>query len=172
MTPAAQDRSTGSTSSAPTMHVRAARLVHDGGAEPVVLVAEDLQPVGDAAAAEVRAAGDDHAGGFAAGVGINDGNFFHGKLSCLNPARTVVRTAGSAADGRAHQYVHFRFGTFGRLAMPSWMIFKTRLRSSPVERQARRAHPFAAQPAFLHRQLDVLHELRAVSRCSNGVNQR
>jgi hypothetical protein len=52
--------------------IRAAGFVDDGGAEVVVLGAEDLELVGDGARAEIGSAGDDDAGGFAAGVAVDD----------------------------------------------------------------------------------------------------
>ena len=56
--------------------IGAARFVDDGGAELIVLF-EQAQLVGNAAAAQIGSAADDDAGRLAAGVGINGGNFFH-----------------------------------------------------------------------------------------------
>ena len=59
------------------MHVGTARLVDDGRTERVVLVAEDGQPLGHRARAEVGAAGDDDAGRLAAGMGVDHRDALH-----------------------------------------------------------------------------------------------
>src|SRR5437867_4941598 len=53
-------------------HFGAAWFVDDGGAKIVVLLAEDPEPVGQAAGTEVRPSTDDDARRFAGGVGIDD----------------------------------------------------------------------------------------------------
>ena len=53
-------------------HVRAARLVDDGGTELIVLLAEYLQPVSRGTATQFRPSGDDDARRLTAGVRIND----------------------------------------------------------------------------------------------------
>ena len=53
-------------------HVRAARLVDDGGAKPVVLITKGLQLLGHSAATEIRPAAHHHARRLAAGVRIDD----------------------------------------------------------------------------------------------------
>ena len=67
----------GRTEQRADQHVRAARFVHDGGAETVVLRGEHFELLRDAAAAEVGPAADDDARGFAAGVGVNDLDALH-----------------------------------------------------------------------------------------------
>ncbi len=58
-------------------HVRAARLVDDGGAVAVELAPEAFAARGKRPRAEVGAAGDDYPGRLAAGVRIDDGQTLH-----------------------------------------------------------------------------------------------
>jgi len=66
--------------------VGAARLVNDGGAEGIVEALEAVHAVGEWALAEVRASGQDEAGGLSAGVGVQDrdtaNRFVYGHLQC------------------------------------------------------------------------------------------
>ena len=72
MTPAAHDGILRRDEQRADDDVRAARLVDDRRAEPVELASEPLAALRERAAAEIGAAGDDHAGRLAAGVRIDD----------------------------------------------------------------------------------------------------
>jgi hypothetical protein len=50
--------------------IRGPRLTHEGGADKVVLLAKELHPVSQRAAAKIRPTFEDQAGGLAAGVRI------------------------------------------------------------------------------------------------------
>ena len=77
MTPRLQSARCGAHEQRADDRVRAARLVDDGRAIGVELVAEAAAPSGERPVAEVGAAVDDQARGFAAGVRIDDADLFH-----------------------------------------------------------------------------------------------
>src|SRR5687768_11239794 len=96
-------------------HIGTTRFIHDGGAEAVMFLAEDVELSGDWPSAEIRAALDHDASWLAAGVRVDDVHFLH--------------------------RLPFFFGMAGRFSIPVWMIFKMRFRSSPVSgRRGGRTH--------------------------------
>jgi hypothetical protein len=117
-------------------HVRAARLVHDRGAEGVVLFAEEGQALGEGSAAQVGGRPpDDDPCGLAARVRVDD---VHTASSGGAPASVVA----------------------GRFLMRRWMTFRMASRSAPASGRRGGADGFGAQATLLNRELDVLHELR------------
>ncbi|MNE57122.1 hypothetical protein D3C80_1520710 [compost metagenome] len=59
-------------------YVAAPWFQHAGGAPLIVVLGQSLATFGHTAAAQVRETGGHQAGGFAAGVGVDHGNAFHG----------------------------------------------------------------------------------------------
>jgi hypothetical protein len=60
--------------------VGAARFVNNCRAKPVVLFTKNLQPLGNATIAQVRASIDDDAGRFPSRMRVNDTNSLHGHV--------------------------------------------------------------------------------------------
>ena len=67
----------------PDQHLAAARLQHAGGAPLVEALGQQLPACGHAAIAQVRKTGGHQAGGFAAGVGVDHGDAFHGRATSV-----------------------------------------------------------------------------------------
>ena len=64
-------------------HVTAPWFQHAGGAPLIMLFGQPLSTFGHAAAAQVRKTGGHQAGRFAAGVGVDHGDAFHGMATSV-----------------------------------------------------------------------------------------
>src|SRR5262249_42744128 len=112
-------------------HIGPARLIDDRRTERVMPLTEDLKFIRNAPVAEIGPAPDDDPCRLAARMSVYDRNTLHARTAegceyCLGAlAGREVEVTGISTKAA-------RFGTVGRLAMPSWMTLRICLRSAPA----------------------------------------
>jgi len=98
--------------------IGAARFVHDCRAEPVVLVAENVQSLLHAAAAEFGSPADNDPSRFATGVRVYDGDSSHADVSSFFVRGPALRRVEDKNEC-PFPLILDRAGTFGRAVIPS-----------------------------------------------------
>ncbi len=152
--------------------IGAARLVDDGGTERVVMALKQSAPVGEATAAKIRAAGDDHARRLAAGVRIDDmdASGGHDLTHCYLYS---PRLAGGFLTHPRQAAGYIKTDqTPGRVLM-AWRI-SVRISSRSLPTNGNRGWRTISVPRPVSADAILMYctSLMCVSRCNSGVYQR